>query len=74
MKSVTRRDQIVTYEDTPEMHKKVFDHLIAWFHSHGHYSGESIMQSDTPQITAPEMLSDLADDVINFETKWIEDL
>ena len=63
----------VSYDDTPEMHKAAFDRLLRWFHTHQCYSGESIMQSDAPQITAAEMLSEIADDVIKFETEWDDD-
>ena len=60
----------VTYEDTPEVHKAVFDHVLKWFHEHQCYNGEMIMQSDAPQLTAAEMLADLADDVIRFDAEW----
>jgi hypothetical protein len=58
----------VTYDDSPEMQRRVFDHVIAWFHSHGRYSGEGIMQSDPPQETAAPMLAEVAD-LIGFETR-----
>lgn len=64
-------DETVSYEDSPEMHKKVFDHLIEnYFKKHGSYCGESIMQSDDPQIYAPELLSEIADDIIKFEVDY----
>jgi protoporphyrinogen oxidase len=62
----------VTYDDSPEMQRRVFDHVIAWFHSHGRYSGEGIMQSDPPQETAAPMLGELAD-LIGFETRDADD-
>lgn len=62
----------VTYDDSPEMAKRVYEHVLAWFHEHGCYVGESIMQCDAPQITAAEMLSELADKVIKFEVEYVE--
>ena len=71
MATLTEEDRTGTFEDTPEMHKKEFDHLIAWFHEHGCYSGESIMQSDAPQLTAVEMLSDLAEETkLSVKVNW----
>jgi hypothetical protein len=67
----TRR---VTFYDSPEMAKRVYEHVLAWFHEHGCYHGESIMQCDAPQLTAAVMLSELADDVINFDVEYVEDV
>lgn len=64
----------VTYPDTPEAHKAVFDHLMTWFHSHQCYSGESVAQSDRATLSSIEMLCDLADDVIGFEVEYDDDL
>lgn len=64
------RGRVVSVDDSPEMQRKVFDHLMAWFRSHGCYRGESIMQNDAPQTTAAEMLSELADDVLDFDVRW----
>lgn len=59
----------VTYDDSPEMQRKVWDAVMAWFHGHGHYSGEGIMQSDRPPETAAPMLADLAG-MIGFDYQW----
>ena len=67
-------DFTVSYDDTPEIHKKVFDYLIREYYSkYGYFSGEGIMQADNPQIYAPQVLSDLADDVIGFKEDWADD-
>ena len=58
----------ISYEDSPEVHKKVFDYLMENFYQkYDSYLGESIMQSDDPQIYAPEVLAEIADDIIKFE-------
>lgn len=62
----------VEYEDTPEIRDAVFEKLMeSYFKEYGAYSGEVIMQSDDPIIYAPEVLAEIADDIIRFE--YIED-
>lgn len=73
MATRTKSNGTVIYDDTPEMHKRVFDHVMAWFHEHECYCGEDIIQMDKPQETAAPMLADLADDVIKFDVTWNED-
>ncbi len=64
---------IVSYEDTPELHKKVFDALIREYYQKLEVTiGEVIMQNDDAIIAAPEVLADLADTVIKFDVE--EDL
>lgn len=63
-------DLTVEYDASHKMQGKVFDHILAWFHKHQCYSGESIMQSDAPQLTAAEMLAELADDIIKFNVTY----
>ncbi len=72
MRTITNDDRTVTFDDSPEMHRRVFDHVVGWYQSHGYYSGEGIMQADKPQETAAEMLAYLADNVIKFQTEWRE--
>lgn len=59
-----------TFEDTPELRDAVFEKLIAFYAEHESYSGESIMQSDNPQIYAPVLLSEIADDLIKFKVDY----
>jgi len=54
----------ISYEDSPEVHKAVFDYLMEnYFKKYDAYLGEVIMQSDDPQIYAPEILSEIADNI-----------
>ena len=70
---IETKNYFVTFEDTPEMHKKVFDRLIEFFKKHESFRGESVMQCDNPQIEAPGVLADIADDIIKFEVAYKED-
>jgi hypothetical protein len=63
----------VTFEDSSEMARKVFDKVIEWYKKHKQFSGEGIMQDDDPIIDAPHFLSDLADEVIKFDEHFHED-
>jgi len=47
---------------TNEKKEKAIELLTAYFKEHG--IGESIMQSDEAIIQAPEMLADIADDIL----------
>lgn len=61
----------ISYEDTPEMHKRVFDYLIEnYYKQHEVFDGETIQQSDDPTIDAPNVLSEIADDIIGFESTY----
>jgi len=47
---------------TPEKKEAAIDKLTKYFEKHG--IGEMIMQSDDGLIEAPEVLSDIADDIL----------
>lgn len=55
-----------SFEDGQEIRDEVFMRLANWFIEH-QTSGEGIYQSDSAQIGALEILSDLADDVFKFQ-------
>ena len=69
---VEKEDFIVEYKDDDETKNKVFQKLLDWYFEMEAFSGESICQSDTPTIDAPSLLSDIADDIIQFKTTWKE--
>jgi hypothetical protein len=66
------KELIVSYEETPELKDKVFERVMQFFKTTEHFSGESIMQSDDAYEKAPEVLSDIADNIIKFNTTWRE--
>ena len=63
----------VTYNDDQITRDAVFDKLLEWFVEQESFSGESIMQSDGPQIDGPVLLSDIADDLFEFQVNYDED-
>ena len=68
-RSIQTEDFNVVFEDTPELRERVFEHVLAFLTKHEAFSGESIMQSDDPQIEAPEFLAELVDEVFQFDTE-----
>lgn len=67
---VKDEDLKVSFDDTPELRDAVFEKVISFFEKHESFHGEAIMQSDDPQIYAPQLMADLADDIIKFELKY----
>jgi len=70
MKEYKTEDMKVTWEETPEKIKAVYDKVVDFFKKHESFSGECIMQSDAPIIESPELLSDIADDIMEFNAEY----
>lgn len=69
MTKLETEDFIVEYKDDQEARDAVFEKVLEFFIEHKSFHGEAIMQSDAPQIYAPELLSDIADDIVKFDVK-----
>jgi hypothetical protein len=69
LKQIKIEDATVEYEDTQEIRDAVFERVMAYFNEYECYSGEIIHQSDDPQIYAPSVMSDIADEIIAFRWK-----
>lgn len=57
----------VTYHDDRATRDALFEKMLAYYKEHETFSGESIMQMDGPLIAAPDLVSDIADDIFKFE-------
>lgn len=64
---------MITIEWTPEKKEAAIKKLEEWIHKYQAHSGEKIMQDDECQIHAPELISDLVDDIIKPSVNWDED-
>lgn len=62
-------DYTVSYEETPELHKAVFDKVMQYYMKHEAFHGEVIMQDDDCIIYAPETLAIIADEIIKFKVE-----
>lgn len=63
----TDDDMPTRYEITDEMKDKIIFRLIEYFEQYGHI-GEVIHQNDDAIIEALSVLSDIADNIIKFES------
>lgn len=61
----------VTFDDSRETRDRVFDMLIENYYARlCSFSGESIMQDDESISDAPDILADIADDILKFDVRY----
>ena len=60
----------VTYDDSEQAKQSVFDAVLAFFFKHEQFSGEGIQQCDEPITEAPNLLSDIADDILKMDVDY----
>ena len=65
--------KIKKYNNDQETKDMVFNRIIEWCKHYDLYHSESIMQNDNGLIKAPVLLSDIVDDIIQFEVDWEDD-
>ena len=58
------------FNDSHNTKEKLFKLMLEWFVKMEAFSGETIMQSDEPRIEAAPFLSEIADDVFEFEVTY----
>lgn len=63
-------DYTVEYKDDPATKDAVFNAVLEFFKKHDKFCGDSISQSDGPIVDAPNLLCDLADNIIGFKITW----
>lgn len=63
-------DYIVKYPCDSAVKDAVFNRVIKFFIDHETFNAECIMQKDSPQIEAPSLLAEIADDIIKFHHVW----
>ena len=56
----------IVYDDNPSVRDEVFKKLIEWYTEYNAFDGEMIVQCDNPQIYAPVVLSEIAENIIKF--------
>jgi len=70
MKTIKMEDMQVSYSDDSKTKDAVFKHLIDFYKKHKTFSGEELQQSDEPILEAPDVLSEIADNIIKFKVKY----
>jgi hypothetical protein len=58
---------------TKEKKEQLAEAIEKWMIQYGVFSGEHLMQNDDCQITAPTLLADIIDDIIEPEVSSWED-
>lgn len=59
----------VTYKDDAATKEAVFQRVLAYFVQHNAFCGDSIHQRDATVIGAPEVLADIADELMGFDVQ-----
>lgn len=57
---------VCEYVENGHVKNAVFERVMEFFKDHEAFSGECIMQSDNPLFDAPNVLADIADEIIKF--------
>jgi hypothetical protein len=60
----------VKYADDDATIARVYEKMLKWFIAQGAYSGEIIWQSDRCMERAPEILTELAEEVFKFDVDY----
>ena len=60
------------YNNNQATRDAVFDKLIEWYFKHECFHGANIIQHDEPNMDAPNILAEIADDLLKFDIKWDE--
>lgn len=69
-KQIEANEYTLSYQDSEKVRDAVYQAVLDWFVKHESFSGESIMQMDDPIIDAPVLLSNIADNIMDFEVDW----
>ena len=69
-RAIYNDEAVVLYSSSQEIKDKVFNALIEWYHKHECYCGETLQQLDDLILDAPNILSEIADDIIQFKVNW----
>lgn len=70
--TIKTTDLVAKYRDDEAAKQAVFDRVITYFREHECFHGESIHQSDNPIIDAPNVMSDIADNILKFDVASLE--
>jgi hypothetical protein len=63
------KDFTVSFEDTPEIHKKVFDRVLKFYQDHRAFHEDTVSQDENCQIDANDVFVDIAHNIIKFQVK-----
>jgi len=67
-------DQTVTFKTDQATRDAVFEKVVAFFLEQESFSGEALQQNDDPQIAAPGLLGEIADQLMGLSSLTENDL
>lgn len=62
IRTLKTKRRTVSFNDTPELRDMVFEKLVSYFQKYDAFYGEDVAQSDSPQVGAIDLMTELADD------------
>lgn len=68
--TVETDEYTLTYDAGPEIQNQLYTKMLGFYKRHHAFSGESVMQCDGPQLEAPELLAEIAEEIFNFDVEW----
>lgn len=70
MRKIETDEYTVSINDDPATRDAVFEEVIKFCIKHQSFSGESLIQNESVQIHAPELLSDIVDDILKIAIEY----
>lgn len=70
METFKTESAVVQCENNQAMKDALYQKLLDFFKKHEAFCGESVCQCDEPQIEAPELLGEVADEIFKFNVEW----
>ena len=74
MGKIVLEDMTVEYSDSPEAKEELFQRMLKWHVNHHALDGECIWQSDMCMESAPEILTDVAENVFKFKVTYTDEV
>ena len=59
-----------SYDDSERAKEKLYNEVVNFFLEYEVFDGESIYQCDRVQEPILELVSDIAENILKFKTKW----
>lgn len=72
MKTIKTDNYVVTIDDSQEVKDAIFERLIKFGLQHDAWTGESIFQSDEPNIDSVSVMCEIFDDIMKSDITWNE--
>lgn len=72
IEEIKTKDFVVRFEVNDEIKQELLERVVKFFVDNESFDGEVIMQSDGCIINAPDVLSEIADEILKFKVEWLD--